>query len=143
MKSIKRTVLVSMILVAAGAPAAAQELRAYNNPDSSSARAEADAWLARVDAGDFAGALERAAPFLGDIAGSPAGFGAFVRAARERFPAGPPRRLAEWQPRYAAQGAPPGAYAALLYDSESGTRETVVIVRTPQGWRVAMYMLGR
>lgn len=138
----KKLALVVLLLAAAARPAAAQQLHAYTNPDSSAAHAAATGWLERVDAGDWQAALGEAAPFLGDIAGSPASFGDFVTRARARYPVGPERDVVEWQPRYVAAGAPPGNYAALVLASPTGTRETVVVVRTPQGWRVAMYLLA-
>lgn len=129
-------------LAAATPPASGQTLSAPSNPDSASARIEAEAWLQKVDAGDWSGALGRAAPFLRDIAGSAESFGQFVAVARGRHAIGDQRRLAEWEPGYRAVGAPPGEYARLTYTSETGTRETIVLLRTHNGWRVAMYLLN-
>lgn len=110
------------------------------DPDSAAAHAEAAAWLALVDAGDWQASYDRAAPLLRQMTGSAADWGAFVRNARSRYTIGE-RRVVSWEPDHVAPGAPPGEYARVTFAS-GGTTERVVLVRTEAGWRVAMYGLG-
>ena len=111
------------------------------DPDSTAAQTEAIAWLALVDAGQWQASLDRAAPLLRQMTGTAQQWAEFVQGSRARYPVGE-RRLVRWEPDYDAPGAPPGDYARLAFASGAGTTETIVLVRTDAGWRVAMYGLG-
>jgi hypothetical protein len=49
----------------------------------------------------------------------------------------------QWEPVYVPDNAPEGRYARITFESQGGQTsvESVVMVETPSGWRVAMYGL--
>lgn len=138
--------LLAVTLVASGCATSTGAPRAESDPDSAATVAAALQWLALVDAGLFEASLDSAAPLLRSMAGSAEGWRRFVEQARGRYPVSSQRALILREPAYAPEGAPPGEYVRLTFESPmpSPTRESVVLVRTASGWRVAMYgLLGR
>jgi hypothetical protein len=111
--------------------------------DSAAAYRAASAWLAQVDSGHYAQSVDSAAPLFRQMVRSADGWKQFVESARRRYPVSPDRDVIGWEPNYAPDGAPPDRYVRITFQSRSGprSRESIVLVLTPTGWRVAMYGL--
>ena len=124
-------------------PSAAATLAADADPDSLAAHRAALAWLALVDQGRWQESLDSADPLLRQMAGSAAGWQRFIEQARAHYPVSADRDVVAWEPSYTPQAGPPGDYARLvLHPRGTTTHESVVLLRTTEGWRVAMYALG-
>jgi hypothetical protein len=100
-------------------------------------------WLAQVDSAHYAISVDSAAPLFQQMVGSADGWRQFVESARRRYPVSPDREVTSWEPSFTPDGAPPGRYARIAFRSRTGPRstETLVLLLTPAGWRVAMYGL--
>jgi hypothetical protein len=98
----------------------------------------AQSWVELLDAGDYAEALDRAAPLLRQMTGSAANWASFVAMARAEFPGQIDRTLSSVDDSPDVGAAPPGDYhsVAFLVGHEM---ETVVLVLDGDIWRVAMY----
>ena len=110
--------------------------------DSSLAVTAARSWLALVDSARWQISVDSASDLFRRIVGSPANWQQFATTARSRYPVSGERKLATWEASFSPDGAPEGRYARATFDSNSAgrvTRESVVLVLTPTGWRVAMY----
>lgn len=124
---------------AAGTVQAAPQVAARDSADAVQA---AEAWLDHVDAGRYEESLATAAPLLRSMAGSVDQWRQFVTMARVRYSVSGQRNVVLWEPDYAAEGAPSGRYARLVFTADGTAQEVVVLVQTTAGWRVAMYAVG-
>jgi hypothetical protein len=109
--------------------------------DSSRAVAAARAWLMLVDSGRWQVSVDSASDLFRRIVGSPANWQQFATTARARYPVSGERTLVAWEPSFSPEGAPDGRYARATFEVKGThtTRESIVLVLTPSGWRVAMY----
>jgi hypothetical protein len=109
--------------------------------DSAQAVGAARAWLGLVDGGKYAASTDSAAPLFRQITGGPDGWQRFVTAARSRYPVSIDRTLVNWESSYVPENAPAGRYVRVTFASNNAqrTRESIVLVHTETGWRVAMY----
>lgn len=108
------------------------------------ARKAAEAWLALVDSSRFEESWKESAPLLQQMTRSPQGWENFLKQARGRFGTPGPRAFTSAEENPVIPGAPGGEYLRLLYTVkyDSGpVGETVVLVLTNDGWKVAMYGL--
>lgn len=115
-------------------------------PASDSTRAvdAALTWLVLVDSAQWQASVESASDLFREITGSPANWQQFVTMARSRYPVSGERRLVAWDPTFAPEGAPEGRFSRAAFQSTGAhaSIESVVLILTPTGWRVAMYGIG-
>ncbi|MGE0354198.1 MAG: DUF4019 domain-containing protein [Gemmatimonadales bacterium] len=108
------------------------------------ARKAAEAWLALVDSSRFEESWKQSAPLLQQMTRSPQGWESFLAQARSRFGTPGPRAFTSAEENPVIPGAPGGEYLRLLFTvkyDRGPVGETVVMVPTNEGWKVAMYGL--
>jgi hypothetical protein len=138
--NMKRFLLGAFLLVLSGAAARADDAAAI-----SSGRAAAKAWLARVDAGEYASSWDEASSAM-RAAVTKAEWEKGLRSARG--PLGKVASRAEHSASFTRSlpGAPEGEYVVLLFDTSfegrAGTAETVTAMLEKDGvWRIAGYFI--
>ena len=111
--------------------------------DSSRAVTAALNWLMLVDSARWQTSLDSASDLFRQIVGSPANWQQFATTARSRYPVSGERALVVWEPSVSPEGAPDGRYARATFQVKGvpTTRESIVLLMTPTGWRVAMYRI--
>lgn len=131
--------LILAFVVAGAAPLAAQD---PHEAHEQAARADAEAWLALIDAGDYQASWEAAAsPFKQAVTPELwAQQGALISGQLGEFQG---RRLEDAQYTTELPNVPPGEYVALTYASEfanlPAAREFVTLVLEEGEWRVIGY----
>jgi hypothetical protein len=118
-------------------------VRAQGQVDSAAVQRAAQAWLLLVDSANYQASVDSAAPLFRQMVGTADGWREFVTMARRRYPVSSNRRVVQWEPAFAPDNAPAGRYARISFQSQNGQTsvESLVMVETPSGWRVAMYGL--
>jgi hypothetical protein len=111
--------------------------------DSSRAVTAAQAWLELVDSGNWQASVDSASELFRQMVGSPANWQQFATSARSRYPVSGARTLISWEPSFSPDYAPAGRYARVTFEIKGvrTTHESIVLVLSSTGWRVAMYGL--
>lgn len=140
---LRRFMRHSCVLVVATAIVALGDLNGQEviEGDSSRVVETSLAWLSILDQGLADVALDSAAPLLRSIVGSPENWEQMIQLARRDFVAPVDREVIAFEAQARPPGVPPGEYSSVTFRVASLERimETVVLVLTPTGWRVAMY----
>lgn len=125
-------------------PAAAQETPAATQVATAEAAAAAQAWLAVVDAGDYAGSWTGSAAAFRSLV-TQQGFSETMRATRTPYGAVRSRSLMRSHHTHKLPNAPAGEYVVIQYQTEFADKsgvETVVPKREPDGsWKVSGYFI--
>lgn len=137
-----RFISCAVIVALCAVPAALLGQDAPAASDSARAVGAARDWLELLDRKQGRAALDSAAPLLRSIVGSPAKWDEFLQSARVGFPDSTTRVLSSVERDPRLPGAPSGVYLRLVFKvaiDDGAATETVVLVQTDSGWRVAMY----
>ncbi len=134
-RAVPALLVATLVTAAVSSPAAAQAA------DSAAAYRAATVWLRLVDNGEFGASIDSAAPLFRQIVGSADHWKQFAGQARSRYPVSSDREVVSWEPAFTPEGAPDGHYARMTFQSKTAphSRESVILVLTASGWRVAMY----
>lgn len=103
----------------------------------------AQRWLALFDAGNFDACWDGLAPAVKGRAGKDE-FDASLAAVRQHYGVAKVRRASKVTFTHKLPDAPDGDYVVLQYDTEFANGhglETVVPMRTPDGWKVSGYFV--
>ena len=137
--------IIPALIVSAVPLAFAATIQAQGSAPTDSSRAVTAAlnWLTLVDSARWQTSLDSASDLFRQIVGSPANWQQFATTARSRYPVSGERALTVWEPSFSPEGAPDGRYARATFQVKGAptTRELIVLILTPTGWRVAMYRI--
>jgi len=141
MKNLIMMALVTLIVVLGGC-----EKKAESNPEAEKAAIEcSQAWLALVDAGQYAESWDEAAEYLRAAVGKE-DLQKSLLAAKKPFGEMVSRRLQSKQYTRSAPGAPDGQYVIIQYNTSFANKKSSVETITPMldkdgKWRVSGYYI--